>query len=61
VAPWRIRVVTPDRRMSQATFASTYPGPVPADELALLNQLDPGQFYEAGVPAKRVLGKPLPR
>jgi predicted Zn-dependent protease len=59
--PWRIDVVSPERRMSQAAFARAYPGPASADELALLNQLDAGEFYPAGAPAKRIVGQALPR
>lgn len=60
VQPWRVQVVTPKRRLSQAAFAKEYPGPVSADELAILNQLDAGEFYPAGVSAKRVVGRKLP-
>lgn len=59
--PWRIEVVSPERRMSQTAFAHAYPGPASADELALLNQLDAGEFYPAGAPAKRIVGQALPR
>jgi len=59
--PWRIRIVTPPRRMSQPAFAQAYPGPASVDELALLNQLDAGELYPAGVPAKQIVGRRLPR
>jgi predicted Zn-dependent protease len=61
VQPWRIQIVTPARSLGQAEFARTYPGPVAADELARVNQLDAGERYPAGRPAKRVVGKALPR
>jgi predicted Zn-dependent protease len=60
VKAWRIDVVKPERSLSIAEFASAYPGPVSADELAILNQIEPGQRYAAGVPYKRVVGKKLP-
>jgi predicted Zn-dependent protease len=60
VEPWEIDIVTPDRDHDIESFARTYPGPVPADELAVINGVDPGGRYARGVPAKRVVGKPLP-
>jgi predicted Zn-dependent protease len=61
VQPWRLQVVTPGRTLSQSAFAKTYPGPVSAEDLARLNQLSEGESYPAGRPAKRVVGKALPR
>jgi predicted Zn-dependent protease len=60
VKPWRIEIVTPPRSYSIAEFAQQYPGPATAEELAILNQIDPGQRYAEGVAVKRVVGKPLP-
>ena len=61
VQPWRLQIVTPNQTLSQAAFAKAYPGPVSADELARINQLDQGESYPVGKPAKRVVGKSLPR
>jgi hypothetical protein len=52
--------VKPERSLSIEEFAQAYPGPVSAEELAILNQIEPGQRYAAGVAAKRVVGKKLP-
>ncbi len=60
VKAWRIDLVKPERSLSIEEFAKAYPGPVPAEELAILNQIEPGQRYAAGVPAKRVIGRKLP-
>ena len=60
VKPWRIDVVTPRSGYSVAGFAQAYPGPASAEDLALMNGIDPGGRYAAGVPAKRVVGSPLP-
>jgi predicted Zn-dependent protease len=54
IEPRRIRIVTPSRPLGIEAFAQTYPGPVPASELALLNRKSPGDTYPAGVPAKRI-------
>jgi predicted Zn-dependent protease len=60
VQPWRIDLVTPKRAMSPEEFAKAYPGPAPAADLALMNQIPEGGSYAAGVTVKRVVGKPLP-
>jgi predicted Zn-dependent protease len=60
VQPWRLEIVTPNRRLSIEEFARFYPGPIPVEELARINQIDPGDFFEPGVPVKRVRGKSLP-
>ena len=57
VKPWRVEIVTPPRAMSIQEFASAYPGPVGASELAIINEIDPGQSYAAGKPVKRVVGQ----
>jgi predicted Zn-dependent protease len=59
VKPWRLQIVTPTRDLSIEEFAQTYPGPADAQELAIMNQIDPGQRYPAGKPAKRVVGQKL--
>jgi predicted Zn-dependent protease len=60
VQPWRIEIVTPSRDYGIDGFAQAYPGPVGAEELALLNGIDAGTRYARGVLFKRVVGKPLP-
>jgi predicted Zn-dependent protease len=60
VKAWRVDIVKPERSLSIEEFAQAYPGPVSAEELAILNQVEPGQRYAAGVAAKRVVGKELP-
>lgn len=60
VKPWRIEVVTPARAMTIAEFAQAFPGPAKAEELAILNQIEDGGRYAAGVAAKRVVGQALP-
>ena len=59
--PWRLDIVKPKRAMTLAEFARAYPGPIPADELARINELDTGERFPAGRSAKRVVGKPLPK
>lgn len=60
VKPWRIEIVKPARSLSIAEFAQTYPGPASAEELAILNQVEDGARYAAGVPVKRVVGQARP-
>jgi hypothetical protein len=60
VKPWRVQVVEPARAMSIQEFAAAYPGPVGAEELAILNQVEDGGRYAAGVAVKRVVGQKLP-
>jgi len=55
--PWRVKIVKPDRALTPAEFLRFYPGPVPAEELARINQIEPGQLFPAGVPAKRIIGE----
>ncbi len=55
--PWRLEIVRPVRDLDQASFARSYPGPVDAEELARLNQLDPGAIYRSGRRYKRVVGE----
>ena len=61
VKPARIQLVTPTRDMSIEEFAKTYPGPASAKELAIINQVEAGGTYKAGVQAKRVVGNKLPQ
>jgi predicted Zn-dependent protease len=57
IEPRRIRIVTPTRPLGIDAFAKTYPGPVPASELALLNRISPGGSYPPGIPVKRIVGE----
>lgn len=54
---WRIQVIRTDRELSQDEFLRFYPGPVDAETLARLNQLDAGVRYRSGTRYKRVVGK----
>jgi predicted Zn-dependent protease len=60
VKPWRIEIVTPTRSLGIEEFAKVYPGPASAEDLAILNQIDPGERYAAGVPVKRIVGTSPP-
>ena len=60
VKPWRIELVTPAKSLSVQEFAQAYPGPASPQELAILNQIEASGRYEAGKPAKRVVGEKLP-
>ncbi len=55
--PWRIEVVRLERALTIDAFARRYPGPVPADRLALINGVVPGARLEAGGLAKRIIGE----
>ena len=57
VAPRRVEIVELPRAMTFTEFASRYPSPIPAEELALINQVyDAGETIPAGTPMKRVVG-----
>jgi predicted Zn-dependent protease len=59
VQPWHLTIVRLDRTMTPAEFAARYPGPVAADGLALINQLDAdGRFMNRNL-AKRVVGQAI--
>jgi predicted Zn-dependent protease len=60
VKAWRVQVVKPTKDLTIQEFAQTYPGPVSAEDLAIMNQVDAGGLYKAGVPVKRVVGTKLP-
>jgi predicted Zn-dependent protease len=60
VQPWRLDIVTTDRTMTPAEFAQRNPGPVGADVLALVNQVNEGGRFMARNLVKRVVGQPLP-
>jgi predicted Zn-dependent protease len=52
--PNRIEVVVPRRAMTLAEFTKQYPSEVPESTIAIINQLESGQTFEAGRQAKRV-------
>jgi predicted Zn-dependent protease len=52
--PNRIEVVVPRRNMTLAQFMKRYPSEVPEATIAIINQLQPGDTFEAGRQAKRV-------
>jgi hypothetical protein len=54
-----MRVRSLDRSQTPQEFAQRYPGPVSADELALINQLDAdGRFMNRNL-AKRIVGQAI--
>jgi predicted Zn-dependent protease len=55
--PMRLDVMTLPRAMSFSEFARQYAGPVDANELALLNQVDTNASLQAGRKVKRVVGE----
>jgi predicted Zn-dependent protease len=60
VQPRRLAIVRPDRPLSPAQFAERYAATVPADTLAILNEMGAGERYEGGRPYKVVQGGKLP-
>jgi len=54
--PNRLEVVVPRRDMNLAQFMKRYPSTVPESTIAIINQLQPGDTFEAGRQAKRVTG-----
>jgi predicted Zn-dependent protease len=61
VQPWRMDIVRVDRSQTPAEFVVRYPGPVSADDIALLNQVDAGGRFMNRNLVKRIVGQPLPR
>lgn len=60
VQPWRVRIVELERASTLEEFARRYPGPLPLETLALLNNVAPDARLEAGRLVKRVEGERLP-
>jgi predicted Zn-dependent protease len=58
--PWRLDIVRVDRTLTPDEFAQRYPGPVPADDIALINQVDAGGRFMSRNLVKRVVGSPFP-
>lgn len=57
VTPRRVEIVELPRAMTFMEFARRYPSPVPAEELALINQVyEPEEMIPAGTAMKRVVG-----
>jgi predicted Zn-dependent protease len=61
VQPWRMDIVRTDRTLTPAEFLQRYPGPVSADDIALINQVDAGGRFMSRNLVKRVVGTPLPK
>jgi predicted Zn-dependent protease len=61
VQPWRMDIVRVDRSQTPAEFVVRYPGPVSADDIALLNQVDAGGRFMNRNLVKRIVGQPLPQ
>jgi len=59
--PWRIDIVRVDRTLTPQEFAARNPGPVSADELALLNQTDEGGRFMNRNLVKAIVGQPFPK
>lgn len=58
VQPNVLRIVTPDRGQTLATFNQRYPSVISLDELAIINQVAGGSAsLSGGVPVKRVVGR----
>lgn len=60
VQPWRLDIVTVPRGLTWAEFLRRYPGPASAEATALVNNMDVGARFPAGVEVKRIVGAPLP-
>jgi predicted Zn-dependent protease len=61
VQPLELQIVQLDRPMTLEQFAQRHPSRVSLEELALINQVEPGVELEEGRPLKRVIGGPLPQ
>lgn len=60
VQPWRVRIVELERTVTLEEFARRYPGPVPLETLALLNNVALDAHLDTGTVVKRVEGERLP-
>ena len=56
VQPKRVQLVRVPRAMTLEEFYQQYPSTVPVAEIALMNDLQPGQTIAAGTTVKRVVG-----
>jgi predicted Zn-dependent protease len=59
VQPLRLDVTTLAEPMSLDSFVRQYPQPIPVDELARLNRVDPAAVISAGTRIKIVVGTPV--
>ncbi len=60
VEPKRLALVTLPRDMRLEDFQAAFPSTVPAETLAILNHVEPGEILRVGTEAKRVVGGALP-
>jgi predicted Zn-dependent protease len=60
VQAWTIDIVDLPGAMSLQSYVSRNPSPVPIEELARLNRVEPGEVLSAGTKIKRVVGQPRP-
>ncbi|HEX9611161.1 MAG TPA: M48 family metalloprotease [Gemmatimonadales bacterium] len=60
VQPWRVDVITVERRTTLQDLARERPSPVPVGTLALLNQIAVDATLAQGQVIKWVVGRPLP-
>jgi predicted Zn-dependent protease len=60
VQPWTLDIVELPGAMSLQSYVSRNPSPVPIEDLARLNRVDPGEVISAGTRIKRVVGQPRP-
>ncbi|MGE0161229.1 MAG: M48 family metalloprotease [Gemmatimonadales bacterium] len=60
VEPWRLEIVQLPQAMSLQSYVSRNAGPIPIEELARLNRVEPGDVLPAGTRIKRVVGSARP-
>jgi predicted Zn-dependent protease len=60
VEAWTIDIVDLPGAMSLQSYVSRNPSPVPIEDLARINRVDPGEVLPAGTKIKRVVGQPRP-
>jgi predicted Zn-dependent protease len=60
VQPWTIDIVTLPGATSLQTYVTRNPSPIPVEELARLNRVEPAEVLSAGTRIKRVVGSALP-
>ena len=56
VQPAKVRLVRLPRQMTIEEFTRQYPSTVPAEQVAVINGVDPGAVLSAGQTAKQVVG-----
>jgi len=60
VQPWTLDIVTLTAPTSLTSYVSRNPSPIPIEELARLNRVEPGDVLSSGTRIKRVVGSALP-